>query len=71
MAQPPPGAPGAVRRIAVGGIPDGLAAVDGGLLFAGDLLNGRVTLIDVARGTVLATFDAGVGASALLVLPPG
>lgn len=64
-----PGAPDAVRRVTIGGIPDGLAAAGDGLLIAGDLLGGRITLIDVARGAAIASVDAGEGASALLVLP--
>ena len=70
-ARAAPGAPGAVRRVAGGGIPDGLAAAGGWLLLAGDLLGGRVTLIDVASGTAIAAVEAAEGASALLVLPPG
>lgn len=51
-------ASGAVRRVEVGGLPDGLL-FDGDLLFAGDLSAGRLVAIDYRAARVLATYKAG------------
>ena len=61
---------GVVRRVTVGGVPDGLAfSSDGRWLYAGDMYGGAVSLIDVARSRVVERFEGGRSAGALLVLP--
>lgn len=61
---------GVVRRVAVGGVPDGLAfSSDGRWLYAGDMYGGAVSVIDVARSRVVQRFEGGGSAGALLVLP--
>ena len=59
----------AVRRVAVGGVPDGLAFdASGRFLLASDLSGGVVSVIDVADARVSARFDTGESAGALLIL---
>ena len=61
-----------VRRIVVGGVPDGLAfSPDGRWLYVGDEYGGKVSVVDVARSTVVQQLPAASSAGALLVLPPG
>lgn len=61
---------GVVRRVAVGGVPDGLAfSSDGRWLYAGDMYGGAVSVIDVRRSRVVQRFEGGRSAGALLVLP--
>ena len=61
---------GKVRRVAVGGVPDGLAfSPDGRWLYAGDMYGGVVSVIDVRRSRVVQRFEGGRSAGALLVLP--
>ncbi len=63
---------GLVRRVAVVGTPDGLAfSADGERLYAADMAGGRVTVIEVASGRVMAVLPAGRSAGSLLVLPAG
>jgi DNA-binding beta-propeller fold protein YncE len=60
---------GAVRRIAVGGMPDGLSFDAGGrLLYVSDLTEGRLTAIDVASGRTEAVYT-GAGSSTGALLP--
>lgn len=59
---------GVVRRVAVAGVPDGLAfSGDGSWLYASDVYQGAVTAIDVEAGVVTATFAVGESSGALLV----
>ncbi len=61
---------GVVRRITVGGVPDGLAfSSDGRWLYAGDMHGGGVSVIDVARSRLVQHLEAGRSAGALFVLP--
>ena len=60
---------GGGRRVAVGGVPDGLAfSSDGRWLFVGDLLAGRVSIVDVVEGRVAARWDVGAGAGAVILV---
>ncbi|TAK77543.1 MAG: hypothetical protein EPO16_05195 [Dehalococcoidia bacterium] len=60
---------GGVRRVVVAGTPDGLAfSTDRRRLFAGDMAGGRVTVVEVTTGRVLAVIGAGVSAGSLIVL---
>lgn len=57
-------------RVTIGGLPDGLAFdSQGHWLFAGDLASGVVTALEVDTGRVVARFDVGQSAGALLSLP--
>ena len=57
-----------VRRVAVSGVPDGLAfSSDGGWLYASDVYQGALTAIDVEAGAAVATFAVGESSGALLV----
>ena len=59
---------GGVRRVAVWGVPDGLAfSADGARLYASDVTAGALTAIDPLAGVVTATFDVGESTGALLV----
>jgi hypothetical protein len=49
---------GAVRRVAIGGLPDGLLYEDG-TLYAGDLSTGRLSAIDPRVGRVIARYKVG------------
>lgn len=63
---------GAVRRIVVGGVPDGLAfSSDGHWLYVSDMAGGMVSVVDVQHSRVAQRFRAGRTAGALLVLPHG
>lgn len=64
-------AKGAVRRVPVGGLPDGLAFDDGGrLLYVSDLTTDRVVVVDVASARIEATYHgAGESTGALLLVP--
>lgn len=60
---------GFARFVEVPGVPDGLAfAASGGVLFVSNMAGGDVTAVDVASGRVLASYDAGGSAGALLLL---
>ena len=60
---------GGGRRVAVGGVPDGLAfSSDGRWLFVGDLLAGRVSIVDVVEGRVAARWDVGASAGAVILV---
>ena len=60
---------GGVRRVPLGGVPDGLAFdASGRYLFVSDLSRGTISVVDVSRGEVTQHFDAGSSAGALLVL---
>jgi hypothetical protein len=62
---------GGTRLVPTGGAPDGLAFDPSGrFLYSGDLATGRVTLIDVAAGSVIAGYDVGQSAGALMLLGP-
>ena len=62
-------AAGSVRRVAVGGVPNGLAfGASGRFLLTSDLSGGVVSVIDVAAARVSARFDTGESAGALLTL---
>lgn len=51
---------GAVRQVAVGGMPDGLLFdAAGRLLYVSDLTAGRLTAVDVTRGRVQAVYAGG------------
>lgn len=61
---------GAVRRIAVPGVPDGLAFnSDGRVLFVSDIAGGAVTAMEVTSGWTIARFDGGGTAGALALVP--
>ncbi|MEI7924969.1 MAG: YncE family protein [Chloroflexota bacterium] len=61
---------GEVRRIAVGGVPDGLAfSRDGRWLYVSDMYGGAVSVVDLQRSRVVERFAAGRSAGAILVLP--
>ena len=61
---------GEVRRIAVGGVPDGLAfSGDGRWLYVSDMYGGAVSVVDLHRSRVVERFVAGRSAGAILVLP--
>ena len=58
---------GWVRSVAVGGVPDGLAySEDGRRLYAGEVSEGIVSVLDVADGRVTARYDIGESAGTLL-----
>lgn len=60
---------GGVRRVVVAGTPDGLAfSTDGRRLYAGDMAGGRVTVLEVATGRMLAVIKTGITAGSLIVL---
>lgn len=60
---------GNVRRVDVGGVPDGLAiSADGRALFASDIAGGTVTEVEVLSGRVLRRLDGGATAGALALL---
>ena len=60
---------GAVRRVPVPGVPDGLAFdAEGRFLLVSDLFGGLVSVIDVAGGRVSGQLETGRSAGALLVL---
>lgn len=60
---------GSVRRVAVSGVPDGLAfSSDGERLYVSDLYGGALTVIDTATGLVAAAFVVGESTGALLTL---
>lgn len=60
---------GAVRRVEVGGVPDGLAFdASGRFLLASDLSGGVVSVIDVTDARVSARFTTGESAGALLIV---
>ena len=60
---------GAVRRIPLSGVPDGLAFdASGRYLFVFDISRGVISVVDVPRGDVIQHFDSGSSAGALLVL---
>ncbi len=60
---------GVVRRVEVGGVPDGLAFTpDGRLLFASDMAGGAVTVIETASGHPIGSLDGGATAGALAFL---
>lgn len=64
-------ADGELRRIPVGGVPDGLAfSPDGRWLYVGDMFGGAVSVIDLDRSRVVQRFPVGRSAGALLVPPP-
>lgn len=57
------------RRIAVSGVPDGLAfSSDGMWLYASDMYGGNVTAIDLGRHEVAAVIEVGETTGALLAL---
>lgn len=59
-----------LRRIAVGGVPEGLAfSADGRWLFVSDLLSGALSAVDVASGRVVRLLDAAVSGGSVLALP--
>lgn len=59
-----------VRRVAVGGVPDGLAfSPDGRWLYVGDMYGGAVSVVDVSTALVVRQLPAASSAGALLVLP--
>ena len=59
---------GGVRRVAVSGVPDGLAfSLDGARLYASDVYDGALTEIDPVAGVVTATFQVGESSGALLI----
>jgi len=61
---------GEVRRIAVGGVPDGLAfSPDGRWLYVGDMYGGAVGVVELARSRLVQRIQAGQTAGALLLLP--
>lgn len=61
---------GSVRRVVVGGVPDGLAfSPDGRWLYVGDMYGGEVAVVDVRQGRLVERLPAGTTAGALLVLP--
>ena len=61
----------AVRRVVVGGVPDGLAfSADGRWLYVADVFEGAVSVVDVHRSRVVRRFAAARTAGALLILPP-
>lgn len=61
---------GDVDRLAVGGVPEGLAFdATGRWLFASDIAGGAVSAIDLARGGVAWRLEVGESAGALLLLP--
>jgi YD repeat-containing protein len=61
---------GAVRRVVVGGVPDGLAfSADGRWLIVSDMVGGGVSVVDVQRSRLVQRWTAGQSAGALLVLP--
>lgn len=63
------GADGVRRLVVVGGAPDGLVFdATGQLLFVGDLALGRVSVVDVASGTVRHRFDVGESAGAVMLI---
>jgi sugar lactone lactonase YvrE len=60
---------GEVRRVSVGGVPDGLAfTADGRWLLAGDLTTGAMWVIDVRSGEVTGRLQVGESTGALLLL---
>lgn len=62
---------GDVRRVAVGGLPDGLAFDPAGhLLYVSDLSAGRLTAVDASSGRIEAVYRGGVSTGALLFVPP-
>ena len=62
---------GAVRRVVVGGVPDGLAfSPDGRWLVVADMYAGTLSIVEVAHGRVAQRIAAARTAGALLVLPP-
>ena len=61
---------GVVRRVVVGGVPDGLAfSSDGRWLYVSDVARGAVSVVDVQRSRVVQRFTPAQTAGALLVLP--
>jgi DNA-binding beta-propeller fold protein YncE len=62
------GLDGSVRRVAVSGVPDGLAfSKDGERLYASDVYGGSVTVIDLDAAVVVDQLSVGTSAGALLV----
>lgn len=62
------GLDGSVRRVAVGGVPDGLAfSEDGERLYASDVYGGAVSVIDVGAAAMVDQLSAGTSTGALLV----
>jgi len=61
---------GSVRRVATGGVPDGLAFDAGGTrLFVSDMAGGHVSLVELASGRVVWRAHLGESAGALLFVP--
>jgi DNA-binding beta-propeller fold protein YncE len=59
---------GAVTRVPVEGVPDGLAfSSDGRVLYASDVFSGAVTVVDVESSEVRAILHVGEGTGFLLV----
>ncbi|MEI6136894.1 MAG: hypothetical protein WCQ48_05695 [Chloroflexota bacterium] len=59
-----------VRRVAVGGVPDGLAfSPDGRWLYVGDMVGGAVSVVEVARARVVQRIPVAQSVGTLLVLP--
>lgn len=57
-----------VRRVAVEGVPDGLAfSSDGSIVYASDVFGGAITAVDVTSGEVHAVLRVGESTGALLV----
>lgn len=59
-----------VRRVVVGGVPDGLAfSPDGRWLYVGDMVGGAVSVVEVARARVVQRIPVAESVGTLLVLP--
>ena len=59
-----------LRRVVVGGVPDGLAfSADGRWLYVADIVGGAISVVDVHRSQVVQRFPAARSAGALLILP--
>jgi DNA-binding beta-propeller fold protein YncE len=63
-------AAGAVRRVPVGGVPDGLAFDASGRWLYVSGLHGEFAVVDVERARVRAVWDAGGGGALLVLAPP-
>ncbi|MGE3962150.1 MAG: YncE family protein [Dehalococcoidia bacterium] len=60
-----------VRRVAVEGVPDGLAfSVDGRIVYVSDVFGGAVTAVDARSGAVRAVMHVGESTGALMVARP-
>ncbi len=60
---------GTVRRVDVGGVPDGLAFAGESTLFTSDIAGGPVSWIDISSGQVVGRLDGGTTPGALLFVP--